>query len=199
MYNWITLLYVRNYHNTVHQLFFNKTLKMKKIPEMFICNTKYKRCGLKNNNWIITNVSIPLIGQTVTPALSLCVFFYVLPSFSRDNYSLDIWVKQLYAFLHSFIPVYLFLNIYPLVCVLWLLLSVESNGYLENFYILFSIFLNNWLLIFPHLFINFSTVNNLGFNSFCHRKQYCFQYSYIYVLQCKVSNLAYKVYTCRNP
>lgn len=107
------------------------------------------------------------------------MFFYVLPSFSRDNYSLDIWVKQLYAFLHSFIPVYLFLNIYPLVCVLWLLLSVESNGYLENFYILFSIFLNNWLLIFPHLFINFSTVNNLGFNSFCHRKQYCFQYSYI--------------------
>ena len=25
MYNWITLLYIKNYHNTVNQLHFNKT------------------------------------------------------------------------------------------------------------------------------------------------------------------------------
>ena len=30
IYNWITLLYSRNYHNIVNQLYFNKTLKMDK-------------------------------------------------------------------------------------------------------------------------------------------------------------------------
>ena len=33
MYNWITLLYSRNDHNIVNQLYFNKTLKMKKIDQ----------------------------------------------------------------------------------------------------------------------------------------------------------------------
>ena len=31
MYNWITLLYRRNHHNTVNKLYFNKNLKKKKI------------------------------------------------------------------------------------------------------------------------------------------------------------------------
>ena len=30
IYNWIILLYSRNYHNTVNQLYFQKTLKNKK-------------------------------------------------------------------------------------------------------------------------------------------------------------------------
>ena len=30
MYNWVTLLYSRNYYNTVNQLYFNKTLKNEK-------------------------------------------------------------------------------------------------------------------------------------------------------------------------
>ena len=30
IYNWITLLYSRNYHNMVNQLYFNKTLKNEK-------------------------------------------------------------------------------------------------------------------------------------------------------------------------
>ena len=30
VYNWITLLYSRNYHNIVNQLYFNKTLRIKK-------------------------------------------------------------------------------------------------------------------------------------------------------------------------
>ena len=30
MYNWITLLHSRNYHNTVNQLYFNRTVKNEK-------------------------------------------------------------------------------------------------------------------------------------------------------------------------
>ena len=30
MYNWITLLYSKNYHNIVNQLYLKKTLKMEK-------------------------------------------------------------------------------------------------------------------------------------------------------------------------
>ena len=30
MYNWITSLYSRNYHNIINQLYFNKTLKNEK-------------------------------------------------------------------------------------------------------------------------------------------------------------------------
>ena len=33
MYNWITLLYSRNYDNIVNQLYFNKTLKNDKKKE----------------------------------------------------------------------------------------------------------------------------------------------------------------------
>ena len=34
MYNWITLLYSRNYCNIVNQLYFSKTLKNKKNQEI---------------------------------------------------------------------------------------------------------------------------------------------------------------------
>ena len=52
--------YSRNYHNTVNQVYFNKTLKMKKI-QLEVPEVKYTKAKIKKIDWL--NIRLDVEGK----------------------------------------------------------------------------------------------------------------------------------------